>query len=90
MTTPAKSEGKWPSTTLLWVFAAIWVILLAIDIQDGDRSKMASTALMAIGTMAVLKAQRHKSSRWRIAGLVALSLAVAVLLLRLARAQGWV
>lgn len=90
MSSPGTDGKRWPSRNLLWVFGVIWLVLLAIDVWDGDRPKMLSTALMAVGTMAVLKAQHHRSSRWRIVGLMALSLAVAVLLLRMARAQGWV
>lgn len=74
---------------ILWLFLALAIVALAIDLMDGDGPKAVSSALIVAGLVALALARRYRSSRWRIVMLLSFTLAVGMLVVRLAYWHGW-
>jgi hypothetical protein len=86
-TTPGK---HWPSNAVLLVLLVLAAVALAIDLWDGHPLKTLSSAGIVVGLGTLLQARRFESSRWRMVAVLAFTLSVAALLVRLALWQGWV
>ena len=82
-------KHRWRSTVVI-ILLVLASAASVIDIWDGYWLKAASSVLIVLAIVALLFARRYHSSRWRVAMLMAFTLAALALFARLAFWQGWV